>query len=53
MEILGVAVTLCVLAVFLISLMKLLESDKVFYTTLILATIIIISLHEAGIIFPH
>lgn len=51
MEILGVATVLCVCVVFLISLMKISTANKVFFTTLILTNIILISLFEAGIIF--
>ena len=51
MEILGLSTMLCVLAVFAISFMPLSTANKVFFTTLILADIILISLFEAGIIF--
>lgn len=51
MEVLGIAVTLCLLVVFLISLMRLPLAEKVFFITLILMFIIISSMYEAGIIF--
>lgn len=41
----------CVAVVFLISLMNMSTANKVFFTTLILTDIILISLFEAGIIF--
>ena len=46
-----VVATACVAVVFLISLMNMSTANKVFFTTLILADIILISLFEAGIIF--
>lgn len=51
MEVLGLSVMLCVFVVFCISLMPLSTANKVFFTTLILVDIILISLFEAGIIF--
>lgn len=51
MEILGLATMLCVFVVFAISIMPLSIANKVFFTTLILVNIILISLFEAGIIF--
>ena len=51
MEILGLATMLCVFVVFCISLMPLSTANKVFFTTLILTNIILVSLFEAGIIF--
>ena len=47
----GVVATVCVAVVFLISLMSMSTANKVFFTTLILTDIILISLFEAGIIF--
>lgn len=46
-----VVATACVVVVFLISLMNMSTASKVFFTTLILTDIILISLFEAGIIF--
>lgn len=46
-----VVATACVAVVFLISLMNMSTANKVFFTTLILTDIILISLFEAGIIF--
>ncbi len=46
-----VVATACVSVVFLISLMDMSTANKVFFTTLILADILLISLFEAGIIF--
>lgn len=51
MEILGIAVTLCVFVVFCISLMPLSTANKAFFIALILLFIIIGSAYEAGIIF--
>lgn len=50
-EMLGAVAILCVMVVFTISLMNISVANKVFFTTLILADIILISLYEAGIIF--
>lgn len=46
-----VVATACVVVVFLISLMNMSTANKVFFTTLILTDIILISLFETGIIF--
>lgn len=51
MEILGLATMLCVFVVFAISFMPLSTANKVFFTTLILTNIILVSLFEAGTIF--
>lgn len=50
-EMTGAVAMLCVFVVFCINLMPLSTANKVFFTTLILADIILISLFEAGIIF--
>ncbi len=50
-ETIGVVATVCVAVVFLISLLNISTANKVFFTTLILADILLISLFEAGIIF--
>lgn len=58
-EMIGAVATVCVLVVFLISLMNRSTTNKVLFTTLILGDVIliflletgIISLFEAGIIF--
>lgn len=46
-----VVATACVAVVFLISLMNMSTANKVFFTTLILTNIILVTLFEAGIIF--
>lgn len=51
MEIFSLSAMLCVFVVFLISLMNMSIANKVFFTTLILTNIILITLFEAGIIF--
>lgn len=51
MEILGLSTMLCVFVVFCISFMPISSANKVFATTLILTSIILITLFEAGIIF--
>lgn len=50
-EMIGAVATICVTVVFLISLLNISTANKVFFTTLILTDIILISLFEAGIIF--
>lgn len=50
-EMLGAVATVCVAVVFLISILNISTANKVFFTTLILADILLISLFEAGIIF--
>lgn len=50
-EMLGAVATVCVAVVFLISILSISTANKVFFTTLILADILLISLFEAGIIF--
>ena len=46
-EMIGVVATVCVIVAFLISLLNISTANKVFFTTLILADIILISLFEA------
>lgn len=50
-EMIGAAATVCVTVVFLISLLNISTANKVFFTTLILTNIILVTLFEAGIIF--
>lgn len=50
-EMIGAVATVCVAVVFLISLLNISTANKVFFTTLILTNIILVSLFEAGIIF--
>lgn len=50
-ETIGAVATICVIVVLLISLLNISTANKVFFTTLILVDIILISLFEAGIIF--